>query len=109
MTRLHHLPGLAIVRREAFSNEQWVMAGAQLLRVRYREGLPFVRDPSQIVTPTRCKGEIYRPVNQAMAQVPRNAFDYIWVINSPPLEEGLTRGLRLVWSNGRSFLFRVER
>jgi hypothetical protein len=94
MSRLHHLPGLAIVRREAFSNEQWVMAGAQLLRVRFRDGLPFVHDPSQIVTSRRCPGEVYRPVNQALAQVPRDAFDYVWIINSPPIEEGLTKGLR---------------
>jgi hypothetical protein len=109
MTRLHHLPGLAIVRREAFSNEQWVMEGAQLLRVHFREGLPFVRDPSQLVTPRKCQSEPYRPVNQAIAQVPRAAFDYIWIINSPPIEEGLTRDLRPIWTNGRSVLFRIER
>jgi hypothetical protein len=109
MSRLHHLPGLAIVRREAFSNEQWVMAGAQLLRVRYRQGLPFVRDPSQIVVPKKCKGEPYRPINQALAQVPRDAFDYVWIINSPQVEEGLTLGLRPIWRSGRSVLFEVVR
>jgi hypothetical protein len=108
-SRLHHLPGLAIVRREAFSNEQWVMAGAQLLSVHFREGLPFVRDPSQIVVPKKCKGEAYRPINQAIAQVPRDAFDYVWIINSPQVEEGLTKGLEPVWRSGRSTLFRVER
>jgi hypothetical protein len=109
MSRLHHLPGLAIVRREAFSNEQWVMAGAQLLRVHFHEGLPFVRDPSQIVVPKKCKGEPYRSINQALAQIPRNAFDYVWIINSPQVEEGLTKGLRPVWRSGRSVLFKVER
>jgi hypothetical protein len=109
MTRLHHLPGLAIVRREAFSNEQWVMAGAQLLRVRYREGLPFVRDPSQIVTTKMCRGEIYRPVNQAIAQVPRDAFDYVWIINSPPLDPRVAGDLRPIWRSGGSVLFRIER
>jgi hypothetical protein len=109
MSRLHHLPGLAIVRREAFSNEQWVMAGAQLLRVHYREGLPFVRDPSQIVTPRRCRGEVYRPVNQAIAQVPRDAFDYVWIINSPPLDPRVAGDLRPIWRSGGSVLFRIER
>jgi hypothetical protein len=108
MSRLHHLPGLAIVRREAFSNDQWVMAGAQLLRVHFREGLPFVRDPSQIVTPRKCKGEVYRPINQAIAQVPRAAFDHVWIINSPPIEPRLTSDLRPIWRSGRSVLFRVE-
>ena len=50
MSRLLHLPGLAIVRRHAFSNDQWTMAGAQLLDVRYKPGWPFIRDPTQIVT-----------------------------------------------------------
>src|SRR3546814_13430794 len=49
-SRLEHLPALAIVRRHAFSNDQWTMAGAQLLSVDYADGGRFVRDPSQIVT-----------------------------------------------------------
>jgi hypothetical protein len=109
MSRLHHLPGLAVVRREAFSNEQWVMPGAQLLQVHYREGLPFVRDPSQIVVPKKCRGEPYRPINQAIAQVPRDAFDYIWIINSPPIDPRVAGGLRPIWRSGNSVLFRIER
>ena len=34
-TRLEHLPALALVRRDAFSNDQWSMSGAQLLTARY--------------------------------------------------------------------------
>ena len=43
-------PAWRIVRRHAFSNDQWTMAGAQLLDVRYKPGWPFIRDPTQIVT-----------------------------------------------------------
>ena len=50
MTRLLHLPAMAMVRRHAFSNDQWVMPGAQLLTVRYKPGWPFIRDASQVVT-----------------------------------------------------------
>ncbi|MDP8914660.1 MAG: hypothetical protein M3N39_13930, partial [Pseudomonadota bacterium] len=109
MSRLHHLPGLAIVRKEAYSNEQWVMAGAQLLRVRYREAGFFQRDPSQIVTLRRCPREAYRTINQNLAAVPRDAFDYVWLIGPPPYDQRLTEGLRPVWRSGRSVLFRVER
>ena len=38
MSRLLHLPAMAIVRREAFSNDQWVLPGAQLLTVHYDPG-----------------------------------------------------------------------
>ena len=34
-TRLEHLPAIALVRRDAFSNDQWSMSGAQLLTARY--------------------------------------------------------------------------
>jgi hypothetical protein len=109
MHRLYHLPGLAIVRKEAFSNDQWVMAGAQLLRVRYRPGWPFVSDPSQVVTLRKCPREVYRPIDRALAQVPRGAFDYVWLIHTPPHDPRLTQGLRPVWHSGASILYRVER
>jgi len=109
MTRLHHLPALAIVRREAFSNSQWAMAGAQLLTVRYREGAPFIQDPSQIVTTRKCRREQWLPVNEALARFPRGAFDYLWMIRPPPYDPALTAGLRPVWRSGSSVLLRVER
>jgi hypothetical protein len=109
MTRLHHLPALAIVRREAFSNDQWVMAGAQLLRVRYREGVPFIKDPLQIITPTRCPREIYRTPREALSTFPRQGFDYVWMIRPPAFDPRLAEGLRPLWRSGTSVLYRVER
>jgi hypothetical protein len=109
MHRLYHLPGMAIVRKEAFSNDQWVMAGAQLVRVHYREGSPFLSDPSQLATLRKCRGEPYRPIDRALAQVPREAFDYVWLIHTPPYDPRLAQGLRPVWRNGASILYRVER
>ena len=109
MSRLLHLPGLAIVRRHAFSNDQWTMAGAQLLGVRYKPGSPFIRDPSQIVTRARCRGEIWRTLDMSIAAFPRDAFDYVWVIAPPgPLDPKLAGGLRPVWQDGTSVLYRVE-
>ena len=109
MSRLVHLPGLAVVRREAFSNDQWTMEGAQLLDVRYRPGWPFIRDPSQIVTRRRCRREIWRPIDLALATFPRDAFDYVWLIAPPAYDPKLTEGLRPVWRDGTSRLYRVER
>jgi hypothetical protein len=108
MTRLLHLPGMAIVRNHAFSNDQWTMAGAQLLQVRYRPGWPFVRDATQIVTQRRCPYEYWRSLDLALAIVPREAFDYIWLIDPPPYDAKLTEGLRPVWRSGTSVLYRVE-
>jgi hypothetical protein len=109
VSRLHHLPALATLRRNAFTNDQWTMAGAQLLAVRYPEGGRFVRDPSQIVTGQRCGGEFWLTLDQALRRVPRAAFDFIWLIDAPPHDPALTAGLTPVWRDGTSVLYRVER
>ena len=108
MSRLLHLPGIALVRREAFSNDQWTMAGAQLLQVRYKPGLPFVRDPTQIVTARRCRHEVWRTANMALSTFPREAFDYVWLIDPPPYDPHLTYGLQPIWRSGTSVLYRVD-
>jgi hypothetical protein len=109
MSRLHHLPAMATVRRLAFSNDQWTMAGAQLLGVNYPQGGRFVRDPVQIVTENRCRGEFWLTINQALARFPRGAFDYVWLIDPPPHDQRLLAGLTPVWRDGTSVLYRVER
>lgn len=108
MTRLLHVPGLAIVRNHAFSNDQWTMAGAQLLEVRYKPGWPFIRDATQIVTQRRCPHEYWRSLDTALTVFPRDAFDYVWLIDPPRFDSRLTTGLRPVWRSGTSALYRVE-
>jgi hypothetical protein len=109
MTRLHHLPAMATVRRKAFSNDQWTMAGAQLLNSNYGPGGRFVRDPTQIVTKNRCGGEYWLTIDQSLIHFPRAGFDYVWLIDPPPYDEALTAGLTPVWREGSSVLYRVDR
>ena len=109
MTRLHHLPAMAIVRRNAFSNDQWTMAGAQLLASHYPDSRGwFARDPSQIVTENKCRGEWWLTINQSLAHFPRSRFDYVWLIDPPPYDTRLTAGLTPVWRDGTSVLYRVD-
>ncbi len=107
MTRLLHLSAIGTVRNHAFSNDQWTMAGAQLLSVRYKPGWPFTRDASQVVTERRCRGESWRTMNEALAYFPRDAFDYVWLISPPPYEPILASDLRPIWRSGSSVLYRV--
>ena len=109
MSRRLHLPALAIARRYAFSNDQWTMAGAQLLQVHYRAGWPYIRDPSEVVTAHRCRGEYWRTLDTSLATFPRDAFDYVWIIDPPDFDAALTAGLIEVWRDGRSVLYRVDR
>jgi hypothetical protein len=106
--RLEHLPSIALVRRGAFANDQWEMPGAQLVRVNYPAARDFSRDPSQFVVPPGCAGTPWRPVDQALANYPRGAFDYVWLIRPPPYRPEAVAGLRTVWRGGSSVLYRTD-
>lgn len=108
-TRLEHVPALLLERKLAYSNDQWSMAGAQQLTTRYLPAKGFAHDPSQIVTDRRCRGEWWRPVNRALARFPRDAFDYVWLLDPPPYDPALTKGLTPIWRGERgSVLWRVD-
>lgn len=108
-SRMEHLPGLATVRRLAFTNDQWSMPGAQLLTVRYREAGRFSHDPSELITPVKCRGERWWwPVNLALAKLPRHAFDYVWIIQPPAHDPALLVGLTPIWRDGTSVLYRID-
>ena len=109
MTRLEHLPALALSRRLAYTNDQWSMAGAQLMATRYLPARAFMHDPSQIVTAVQCPREWWRPVNRAIATFPRGAFDYVWTIQPPPFDPEYARDLVPIWRGPRgSTLYRVN-
>ena len=105
--RTEHLGAMAIVRRQAFSNDQWAMAGAQLLGVRYVGAPGFDRDPSELITPHKCRGEHWRTVEQTLTDMPRAAFDYVWLIEPPHIRPEWVKGLLLIWTNGRDRLYRA--
>ena len=109
LPRNTHLPAMAIVRRHAFSNDQWAIEGANLLSVRYREAGHFAADPSQMVRPAECASTNIWPPERAIAAIPRNAFDYVWLIDMPPLDPRLLEGMRLVWRGPGSLLYAVEK
>ncbi len=106
--RLEHLPSIALVTRQAFANDQWELPGAQLVRVNYPAAGDFARDPSQFVVPQGCLGTPWTPIDQALARFPRRAFDHVWLIRPPPHAPALLAGLRPVWRNRSSVLYRVE-
>jgi len=108
MTRLEHLPGMAVVRRQAFSNDQWRIPGVVLINTRYAAAGEFGYDPSEVVELHHCTGNHWRTLDQALRTFPRQAFDYVWLINPPPISPGLLEGLEPIWSNGRSGLYRID-
>lgn len=108
-SRLEHVPALALERRLAYTNDQWSMAGAQLLTARYVPAQRFAHDPSEIVTALRCRGQWWRPIAMAIEQFPRDAFDYLWLIQPPPYDRALVDGMTPIWRDGTSVLYRIDK
>ena len=110
MSRLEHLPAIALERKLAYANDQWSMAGAQLLTARYRQAGMFAHDPSEIVTPGWCPREWWKPIDFSMARFPREAFDYVWLIRTPPFNSRYAGDLDRIWRSptGASALFKVN-
>ena len=103
-----HLGAMVVVRRQGFSNDQWVMEGLNLLDLRYRAAGHFGSDPSQRVRREGCGvGKVWT-IDQALAGVPRQDFDYLWIIDPPAYDVSLTAGMTPVWRGGTSILYRVH-
>lgn len=107
LRRADHLPAMVIVRRDGFSNDQWPLAGASLLTVNYPAAGKFGQDPSEIVRTHFCQRE-GRSIASQLPLVPRSAFDYLWLLDVPPLPQALLDGWQPVWAGEGSRLFRRQ-
>jgi len=107
--RLEHLGAMAIVRRDAFVNGQWTMPGAQLLSIRYAPAKGYAEDPTQVMRPRRCRVWNARTIESSIALFPRYAFDYLWLINTPPDRwPADDPSLKLIWSGPeRGALYKI--
>ena len=103
-----HLGAMVIVRRDGFSNDQWLLEGVNLLDLKYRAAGYFAADPSQLVRPNHCIDRLHRMIDQSLAALPRNDFDYVWLIDVPPYDPTLLEGTQLVWRGPGSVLYRLH-
>ncbi len=106
--RLEHLPALAIVRNHAFSNDQWEMAGAQLLTVKKRDAPGVYADDSQLTSLTKCPSEWWVPLEKRLRTLPRGAYDYVWLMDVPNGIVPIPADFNLLWSNGKDSVYRIE-
>jgi hypothetical protein len=109
LPRNSHLGSMAIVRRHAFSNDQWALEGANLLTVHYAPAGHFMSDSSQMVRPARCAHRDAKPIARALAEIPRDAFDYLWTIDLPPQPPGVPAGFVPIWRGQGSVLYVNQR
>ena len=108
LPRNTHLGAMVIVRRHGFSNDQWVTEGVNLLRLRYREAGVFGSDPSQIVRNRLCNGRTGWNVDTALRALPRDRFDFVWLVGTEAPDPRRTAGLQPVWRGGGTILYRVK-
>ncbi|GAA4750397.1 hypothetical protein GCM10023264_16150 [Sphingomonas daechungensis] len=119
MPRNSHLGAMVIVRRQGFSNDQWDIAGTNLMNIRYDAGA-FSSDPTEIVRPSRCRiARKWRIVNNrlrgdwkidtALKNLPRDKFDYVWIVDVAPYDMKLVSGMTPVWKGSRSMLYRIDK
>jgi len=107
LQRDSHLGGLVIARRDGFSNDQWITAGHNLLTLNYHDAGSFSSNPSQVVRPNGTQDGVYRTIDEALAQVPRRSFDYVWLLNDLPFDRQLVNDLQPVWRGSDSTLYRI--
>jgi hypothetical protein len=108
LLRNSHLGAMVIVRRDGFSNDQWLLEGINLLDLKYRAAGYFAADPSQLVRPNGCRDRLHRMIDESLAALPRNDFDYVWLIDVPPYDPKLVADLPVVWRGPGSVLYRLH-
>ncbi|HEX6783530.1 MAG TPA: hypothetical protein VF098_02595 [Sphingomicrobium sp.] len=108
MLRNGHLGAMVIVRREGFSNDQWLLEGVNLLDLKYRAAGYFAADPSQLVRPDHCLDPLHRMIDTSLSTLPRNDFDYVWLIDPPAYDPATVADMKLVWRGPGSFLYKTH-
>jgi len=104
--RIVHLASMAIVRRDAFANDQFDMPGAQLVEVGPSIPRAFAYHSSEQVRLPGCD----RPeplLSERIASLPRGTFDHLWLIGVDPRNRPEEPWLRVLWSDDRSALYAI--
>jgi hypothetical protein len=102
-----HIGSIAIIKRDAFANDQWANASMNPLRVHYPDAEPFATDDRQLFFPPRCR--MAPQLSQALKALPIQAFSHVWVVGVPPAEVPFRSGLTPIWRGDDAVVFRVER
>jgi hypothetical protein len=108
MLRNGHLGAMVIVRREGFSNDQWLLEGVNLLDLKYRAAGYYAADPSQLVRPNQCHDPLHRNIDDSLSRLPRKDFDYVWLIDVPPYSPETVADMRAVWRGPGSILYKTQ-
>lgn len=107
--RLDNVGQMAIIRREAFVNGQWMMPGSPLLGIHYHSAGEFAANPSNVLEPKECRRREGHSLEYSLRHLPRHAFDYVWLIGVPPGQWLEDAGLQPIWRGERGILYRIRK
>jgi hypothetical protein len=104
--RFNHLASLALIDKGVITNDRFT-GGAQMLSLKSPVAPDFEQDPAQLVEDQACPHPAYPDVATQLKRLPRNAFDYIWVIGmnvpfAPPSDT------HIVWRRDRSMVLKID-
>jgi hypothetical protein len=93
-----HLPSYALIRRDAFASDQFILPGASGLRLKESPVPGLDRDPQHYAfTPAAMARKV--------AMVPPDTVNALWIIDDPRGAPPTPPGFRAIWRSGRSGLF----
>lgn len=100
-----HLPSLAIGRRAALVNTQWLLPGAAMLKVRYPLDPRYANDPSQMVDGFDCEWSLPDPLAARRDALRSGEWQYLWVLQTRGTDPW--RGHQPLYRDGNSALYRL--
>ena len=104
LTGLDHLASLAIIRREAFVDTEWDMAGALLMQPIYNLDLDANDEQDVLLAAPDCPEE--QDLSDLLADLPRHRMDFVWIFGSGQPE---VPWLHLVDQGPHGRLYRIVR
>lgn len=107
--RLEHIDGIVIIRRDAFTNGQWDVPGAETVEPLAARGTWANSDPSQLVRGRGCKTDMLPELARMTTRLPRNRFDYLWVMGFEPKTVPLYPWLEPIYTNDTAILYRIKK
>ena len=108
LARNSHLGAMVMVRREGFSNDQWLMEGLNLLDLKYTRPGYFAADPSNIVRPDDCPDRTPSHHRRFACRGAARCLRLCLADRYRAVRPKLTDGMQAVWRGPGSILYRLH-
>jgi hypothetical protein len=106
MHRRDHIHAFLLIRKDSFSNEQFEMPGAQLLKVKASPFAHFAIDPTELVRMPKARHPEWRSIEEALQLALADKPDFVWIVDDPRGVQSAYPGFEFVWHQGASAVLR---